>query len=160
METTWTLMNKISRLLGIWWKKTPWVHNFIYIHKLYVCWMYMYICKWNVIVYFWVSIFVENQNWLLGWCTKNVGLNCFMKILKFLFPWMWTWKAKLNKHNISWFSNQIMLVSSRSKEGITFIMAWGIFNPWNQDKSFTLIYEMVHDLRCLRLHKNLLNHIM
>jgi hypothetical protein len=45
---------------------------------------------------------------------------------------MWTWKAKLNKHNISWFSNQIMLVSSRSKEGITFIMAWGFFNLWNQ----------------------------
>lgn len=138
-------MKKISRLLGIWWEKTPWLHNFIYIHKLYVCWMYMYICKWNVIVCFWVSIFVANQNWLLEWSIKNVGLNCFMKILKFLFPWMWTWKAKLNKHNISWFSNRIMLVSSRSKE-VAFITVWGFFNLWNQAKIVTQIYEMVHDL--------------
>lgn len=148
------------KVVGHMMRKTPWLHKFINIHKLYVYWMYMYICKWNLIVCFWVSIFVANQNWLLGWCTKNVGLNCFMKILKFLFPWMWTWKAKLNKHNISWFSNQIMLVSSRSKEGVTFIIMWGFFTPWNQGKIVTWIYEMVHDLGCLGLHTNLRNHIM
>ncbi len=124
METTWTPMNKISRLLGIWWEK----HHDCIISFTFTNFM----CVERTCTFvngMWLFAFGFSFLWQIKiYCWGSV-LKCWVKLFHENSQVFISMDMNLKSQIISWFSNRIMLVSFRSKEGITFIVMLGVLQP-------------------------------